>query len=84
MLLNLTTGVIALRGGGLKLSVGWNSFVAAAGTLMPIVWPRFLAEGLATWPHIVIFIWFAIFFMELPAFVASWTWYSLDALPAKP
>ena len=65
MLLNATAGLLALRGGSMAFPFGWNSFVAVLGTCMPIVWPRFLAEGLATWPYIIVFIWFAIFAFEL-------------------
>ena len=27
-------------------SIGWNAFVAVTGTFLPVVWPRFVAEGL--------------------------------------
>ena len=60
LLLNLTAGLVALRGGSMKFPFGWNSFVACAGSFLPVVWPRFLAEGLATWPYIIIFIWFCM------------------------
>ena len=75
ILLNFIAGMLSLRGNGVpRFSIGWNSFVAVLGTLMPIVWPRFLAEGFATWPHIIIFIWFGIYAMELTAVTTSITW----------
>ena len=77
LLLNLTAGLVALRGGSMKFPFCWNSFVACAGSFLPVVWPRFLAEGLATWPYIIIFIWFCIFAFELTAFTASATHFAL-------
>ena len=71
--LNGAAGLCALRGYTMMFPLVWNCFVAAAGTLLPIVWPRFLSEGLSDWPYTVIFIWFVIFFMELTAFTASVT-----------
>jgi hypothetical protein len=71
--LNGAVGLCALRGYTMLFPLVWNSFVAVAGTLLPIVWPRFLSEGLSDWPYTVIFIWFVIFFMELTAFTASVT-----------
>lgn len=50
---------------------GWNSFVAISGSLLPVVWHRFIEEGLETWPCVIIFLWFAIFAMELTAFASS-------------
>ena len=76
-LINGAVGLLAIRARWLRLSFGWNSFVAIVGTLMPIVWPRFLSEGLATWPAIVIFLWFTIFAMELTASASSATWLAL-------
>jgi hypothetical protein len=71
-LLNFAAGMFALRDGNMAFPLGWNSFVAVAGTLLPIVWPRFIYEGLETWPYIVIFIWFVVFAMELlTAFTSS-------------
>jgi hypothetical protein len=72
-LLNGGVGILALRGYSMWVPLVWNSFVAAAGTLLPIVWFRFLSEGLSDWPYIVVFIWFVIFAMELAAFTASVT-----------
>jgi hypothetical protein len=71
MLLNLAAGVCALRGWSMSFPLGWNSFVAVTGTLIPIVWPRFISEGLQTWPCIIVFIWLAIFAMELTAVTSS-------------
>ena len=66
----------------MKPSLAWNVFVALLGSFMPVVWPRFLAEGLAAWPYTVVFIWFGIFFMELTALVASVTHFAVGE--AKP
>ena len=83
MVINFSVGILALTAGWLRLSVGWNSFVALAGTAIPIVWPRFLDEGLTTWPLIIVFIWFAIFAFELTAFTSSATWLALKGLSGK-
>lgn len=79
MMINTTVGLLALLYGDKfrKLSCGWNAFVAVVGTAVPVVWHRFLAEGLTTWPHVPIFIWFFIFIMELTAFTTSVTWCAL-------
>ena len=63
--------------------VGWNVFVACFGSFMPIVWPRFLAEGLSSWPYVIVFIWCNIFFMELTALVASVTHYAVGGAAKK-
>ena len=85
MAINLVVGIIALRKGDScrMLSAGWNSFVAVLGTALPIVWHRFFAEGLTAWPHVVVFIWFFIFFMELTAFTTSLTWCALSGANGK-
>ena len=80
MIINSAVGLSSLRGGGPKLAVGWNVFVAFAGTLLPIVWLRFIEDGLATWPYVIVFIWIAIFAMELTAVTCSVTWYALKDL----
>ncbi|KAL7544433.1 hypothetical protein ACHAWF_007812 [Thalassiosira exigua] len=82
--INLLVGASALRrsqnvGGSPMLSLGWNGFVVAAGTFVPDVWHRFLSEGLLEWPHVPVFVWFFIFFMELGAFATSATWWALSA-----
>ena len=77
MLINTTVGLLSIFGGFVKLSLGWNAFVAITGTAVPIVWYRFLAEGLAYWPYEVIFIWWVIFTMELTAVTTSATWFAL-------
>jgi hypothetical protein len=73
MVLNFIAGMCALRGLGMAFPLGWNSFVIIAGVFIPVVWPRFIEEGLTTWPYTIIFIWFAIFACELTAFVSSVT-----------
>ncbi|KAL7540974.1 hypothetical protein ACHAXR_010532 [Thalassiosira sp. AJA248-18] len=69
-ILNFLAGMSALRG-NMKFPLGWNCFVTVLGTLMPIVWPRFIEVGLTSWPYIVIFVWFGIFFFELMAVMCS-------------
>ena len=69
--LNFLAGLSALRGYSSKFPLVWNTFVAAAGTFIPVVWLRFLKVGLKEWPHEVIFIWFCIFFFELTAVTCS-------------
>ena len=78
MILNTAVGLYSLRGGGPKPALCWNVFVAFAGTLIPLVWLRFVEEGLATWPYVVVFIWLAIFAMELIAVTFSVTWWTLN------
>lgn len=78
VVLNLTAGLSALRGFGMAFPIGWNSFVAITGTCLPVVWPRFIAQGLGTWPYPVIFIWFSIFAMELMAVTASLTHFAIS------
>jgi uncharacterized membrane protein len=56
----------------------WNVFVAFIGTLVPMVWLRFISVGLASWPYEVVFIWFVIFFMELTAVTASVTHFAIE------
>jgi hypothetical protein len=69
--LNTLAGMSALKGYGMYFPIGWNSFVAVVGTFLPIVWPRFLEEGITSWPYIIVFIWFSIFFFELTAVTCS-------------
>ena len=78
-LLNFAAGYFALHGWRMTFSIGWNAFVAVTGTFLPVVWPRFLAEGLRMWPYTIVFIWFAIFAFELTAFVASMTHFALGS-----
>jgi hypothetical protein len=74
-LLNGIIGLISLYKWSFKIPLIWNAFIIFSGTLLPIVWARFLEEGLTTWPYIIIFIWFMIFAMELTAFTSSLTYY---------
>jgi len=79
--LNIAAGYCAIQGYGMGFPTVWNSFVAVTGTMMPIVWLRFFEVGLSSWPYPVVFIWFAIFAMELTAFTASVTHF--NAVPRK-
>jgi hypothetical protein len=74
-LLNGIIGLISLYKWSFKIPLIWNAFIIFSGTLLPIVWARFLEEGLTTWPYIILFIWFMIFAMELTAFTSSLTYY---------
>ena len=81
MLINMSVGLFALTGASItqaRVSLGWNGFVIVMGTAIPIVWHRFLAEGLTEWPHVPVFIWFYIFAMELTAFATSAVWWALS------
>ena len=55
----------------------WNTFVAFVGTLIPLVWLRFVNVGMSSWPYEVVFMWFVIFYMELCAVTSSVTHYFL-------
>ena len=68
---NGAAGMAALRGFGMTFPLGWNAFVVVAGTCLPVVWPRFLEEGLAAWPYVIVFVWFSIFACELAAATCS-------------
>lgn len=82
--INLTLGLRTLRrGGGPALPFGWNTFVAFAGCLIPIVWPLFFSEGLSTWPPILVFIWLAIWACESTAFFASAAWWALGEMKGE-
>ena len=80
MVINSLVGLYSLNGGGPKVSAFWNTFVVFAGTLIPLVWLRFIETGLTQWPYIVVFIWFAIFAMELTSATCSITWYFLKGV----
>ena len=70
-LINGLIGFFSLRGGSLKVSLGWNTFVALAGSLVPMVWPKFIDVGMTTWPYVTVFLWFAIYAFESTAFFFS-------------
>mmetsp|Transcript_1458 Transcript_1458/g.3286 ORF Transcript_1458/g.3286 Transcript_1458/m.3286 type:complete len:192 (+) Transcript_1458:160-735(+) len=73
-IMNFAAGMCSIHNKQMIFPLVWNSFVVVAGTLIPLVWLRFIEEGLATWPYVIIFIWFVIFAMELSAFSAIWTY----------
>jgi len=52
---------------GLSMQV----FLPFMGSLVPIVWPRCIEEGMPTWPPVVVFLWFNVFTMEVTALVMS-------------
>jgi magnesium-transporting ATPase (P-type) len=76
-ILNFAAGMCSIHQKHLTFPLVWNSFVIIAGTMLPLVWLRFVEEGLSTWPYFIIFVWWAIFSMELSAFATSWTYYSI-------
>ena len=45
--INCAIGVWTLRGAGPGVAAAWNSFVGCAGCLLPVVWPKFMIEGLS-------------------------------------
>ena len=65
-----------------RTRTAWNAFAFVTGIFIPAVWPRFISEGLATWPYLAVFLWLAIFVFESMAFFASVTWYALKDVPA--
>ncbi len=73
-ILNFAAGMCSIHKKHLSFPLFWNSFVIVAGTCIPLVWLRFLEEGLSTWPYFIIFVWFAIFSAELSAFATAWTY----------
>jgi|EP00966_Prymnesium_polylepis_P140471 hypothetical protein len=77
LIANAYVGRATLKGGGLQTAFAWNSFVAVAGSLIPIVWPKFLDVGLATWPYLAIFLWLGIWAFESTAFFFSAVAFSL-------
>eukprot|EP00535_Pseudo-nitzschia_heimii_P010520 CAMPEP_0197173058 /NCGR_PEP_ID=MMETSP1423-20130617/115_1 /TAXON_ID=476441 /ORGANISM="Pseudo-nitzschia heimii, Strain UNC1101" /LENGTH=200 /DNA_ID=CAMNT_0042621809 /DNA_START=145 /DNA_END=747 /DNA_ORIENTATION=+ len=82
-ILNFAAGMCSMHGKAMAFPLVWNSFVVIAGTLLPVVWLRFLEEGLATWPYFILFVWFAIFAMELTAFTTSWTYRGIRTTAAS-
>ena len=42
---------------GIVLALSWNSFVAVTGSLLPLVWPKFIDVGMSEWPYLAIFLW---------------------------
>jgi len=84
LLINAFVGRSMLKGGGIQLSLAWNSFVAVAGSVIPIVWPKFIDQGLATWPYGAVFLWLGIFAFESTAFFFSLVAFALkDAHAVK-
>ncbi|CAB9507736.1 expressed unknown protein [Seminavis robusta] len=75
--INGAIGLKTLTSGGPLLPLGWNVFVAITGSLVPIVWPKFVDVGLSTWPYLIVVMWFGIFCFESLAFTASCAWYGL-------
>ena len=48
-----------------------------AGSLLPVVWPKFLDVGLASWPYLAIFLWLFIYAFESTGFFFSAVAFSL-------
>ena len=77
LLINGAVGWRTLSGAGPIVAFGWNVFVAITGTLVPLVWPRFVNTGLAEWPYPLVFMWLLIFVFESMAFFSSAVWLAL-------
>mmetsp|Transcript_38511 Transcript_38511/g.128776 ORF Transcript_38511/g.128776 Transcript_38511/m.128776 type:complete len:191 (+) Transcript_38511:35-607(+) len=75
--INGFVGAKTLVGHGIVLAVSWNSFVAVAGCLLPVVWPKFIDVGLSEWPYQSIFLWLGIYAFESTAFFFSAVAFSL-------
>jgi len=82
-ILNFAAGMCSINRKQLYFPLVWNSFVIVAGTLIPLVWLRFVEEGLSSWPYFIIFVWFGIFAMELSAFSTCWTYYFIQTHDSK-
>ena len=82
-ILNFAAGMCSIHQKHLKFPLVWNSFVIIAGTFIPLVWLRFLEEGLGSWPYFIVFVWFMIFAMELSAFSTTWTYYLIQTKDPK-
>ena len=78
VILNLAAAISALHHNKMTFPLYWNTFVACAGTLIPIVWLRFIKEGMACWPYEIVFIWCWIFAMELTAVSCSVTHFAIE------
>lgn len=83
VILNLAAAISALLYNKMTVPLYWNTFVACAGTLIPVVWLRFVKEGMACWPYEIVFIWFWIFAMELTAVSCSVTHFALERSGCK-
>ena len=77
LVLNQAIGLVTLNGGGPLVPTAWNFFVFVTGCLIPAAWPRFINEGLATWPYLAVFLWLAIFACQAVAFFASAVFFAL-------
>ena len=75
--INGLVGLRALNGAGPNVSFGWNTFVAFTGSLLPVVWPKFLDMGMSQWPYILIFLWLGIYAFESLAFFTSVAWFAM-------
>ena len=76
-IINSISSLSALYFKHMTFPLVWNTFVAFVGTLIPLVWFRFVSVGMVSWPYEVVFIWFMIFYMELCAVTSSVTHFLL-------
>ena len=76
-IINSISSICALYFKYMTFPLVWNTFVAFVGTLIPLVWLRFVSVGMMSWPYEVVFIWFMIFHMELCAVTCSVTQFLL-------
>lgn len=77
LVFNQAIGLVTLNGGGPRVPTAWNCFVMVTGCLIPAAWPRFINEGLASWPYLAVFLWLDVFACQAVAFFASATWFAL-------
>ena len=86
MVINVIIGIRSIRTSSdrsssrtvAKIPFVYNLFIAITGSLLPLVWYKFITIGLSTWPYIIIFLWFAIYGFELLSLLSSTTWYLLE------
>lgn len=76
-IINSISSLCALYFKYMTFPLVWNTFVAFVGTLIPLVWLRFVSVGMSSWPYEVVFMWFMIFYMELCAVTSSVTQFLL-------
>ena len=87
IILGVINGLVGLKTlmgtGGINLSLGWNSFVAVTGSLLPVVWPKFIDVGMITWPPLAVFCWLGIYAFESTAFFFSVVAFTLRNVKPK-
>ena len=82
-IINGLVGIKTLTGKSIVLALSWNSFVAVMGSLLPLVWPKFIDVGMTEWPYLAIFLWLGIYAFESTAFFFSAVAFSLKDVVNK-